>query len=129
MDYIVNYISDLLAGFLMNTSSINSSASAYPTTLIGAGCTTTEMGTALMNHKDSDSKGSSSLMQTAGTAITSTGTGVSLNANKTYQNMIHNEQVTQAYVKSLNDEELSTLIAKVENKEIIETNNKVMKLK
>lgn len=124
MDYIVNYISDLLASFLMNTGSLQSSASAFPTTLTGAGTSTTEIGSAIINDDNSGT-----LMQTAGTATTSTGTGVSLNAEQTYHKMMYNEHISQAYVESLNEEELSTLIAKVENKEINNSEeNKVMKL-
>ena len=78
-----------------------------------------------------DSNGNkSSLLQTAGTSITATGTAVSMNADLTSQKAIdiQRQRYSQAYIESLDEEQLSTFIAKLDNIEI-KDNNKQLKLK
>lgn len=50
--------------------------------------------------------------------ISFTGTSVSINANSVYQKTLEELQTTQAYVESLNEEQLSEMIAKLEQKDI-----------
>ena len=67
----------------------------------------------------------STLLQTAGTSITATGTAISMNADLTSQKAIEiqKQRLTTSYVESLNDEELSKFIAKIDNVEIKDNNN------
>lgn len=129
MNYVVTYISDLLAGFLGNSTLLSDSASLFPTTVTGCGTTTTELGNIVMDQEYSDGS-KSTLLQTAGTSITATGTAVSMNADVTAQKAINiqRERISSAYVESLNDEELSAFIAKIDNIEI-KDNNKQLILK
>ena len=79
-----------------------------------------------------DSNGNkSSLLQTAGTSITATGTAVSMNSDVTSQKAIdiQKQRYSQAYIESLDEEQLSTFIAKLDNIEIKDNNNKQLKLK
>lgn len=88
MNYVVTYISDLLAGFLGNSTLLADSASLFPTTVTGCGTTTTELGNIVMDQEYSDGS-KSTLLQTAGTSITATGTAVSMNADVTAQKAIN----------------------------------------
>lgn len=55
---------------------------------------------------------------TIGTLMTSLGTSASAYATEVYNNTIEQLQITQAYVESLDEEQLSEMIAKLEQKDI-----------
>lgn len=129
MDYVVTYISDMLAHILGTSTLLDGSASLFPTTVSACGTATTEFGNKLMDLEDSNGN-KSSLLQTAGTSITATGTAVSMNSDVTSQKAIdiQKQRYSQAYIESLDEEQLSTFIAKLDNIEI-KDNNKQLKLK
>ena len=124
MNYIVTYVSDLLANFLGNSTFLEGSASLFPTIVTGVGSSTTELGNIVMDQEYADGS-KSTLLQTAGTSITATGTAISMNADLTSQKAIEiqKQRLTTSYVESLNDEELSKFIAKIDNVEIKDNNN------
>lgn len=130
MNYIVTYISDLLAGFLGNSTLLEGSAGLFPTTVSSAGTTTTELGNIVMDQEYADGS-KSSFLQTAGTSITATGTAVSFNSDITAQKAmeIQRQRLSSAYIESLNDEELSTLVAKIDNVEIKNDTDKQLIIK
>ena len=95
-----------------------------PSTMSSLGTTTTDVGDDVI-----DNARGNSFIETAGSLTTSVGTAVSLNADDTYYQTRREMYLTQSYIESLNEEELSNLIAKVECKSLdIKDNVKTKKL-
>lgn len=92
---------------LMADSSISLSPSSF--TSMGA-TTTSSVGWNLM---DAENEG----LQTLGCLATSSATSLTLNGENVYEKTLQQLEITQAYVESLNQQELEELICQLEAKE------------
>lgn len=112
MNEIGSYVTALIAESLASMGSLESSLSALPTIGTVAGTATVETGTSLIKESDGTT------LQVAGSLMTTFGTSVSLNAGPVYDATKVKLELTQAYVESMNEKELSDLIQKLEAKDI-----------
>lgn len=97
---------DFMSLFLENLTGITTPSTL--TSVGGIGLSAT--GSAMMN---SDNEA----VETLGTAITSLGTSVVLDGEDAYEKTKQQLELTQAYVESLNQEELEEMIMRLEAKE------------
>ena len=112
MNYLINFINNLGGALIAQINSIfNTSSSTLPSCTYSSASATLSNGIEKLENGDS----------LYGTALTSTATAVSnAGINTVYNESIQNLELTQAYVESMNDEELNALITRLET---IENNN------
>ncbi len=107
-----DYFNNLFSDAFLSMGSLGSSVSTLPTMGMLSGSATVEAGFKTMNNEEY------SLSDTAGCLVTSFGTAVSLNAFPSYLHPQYKVAITQEYIESMNEEELSTFIEYLEKKEI-----------
>lgn len=97
----------------LNTSVIPPSTlgSSLSSSVTSTGTEICNLGTNIADNSDSD------LLDTIGTISTSIGTSVSINSVSAYEKTMQQLETTQAYIESLNEQELEELISKLETKE------------
>ncbi len=100
---------------LNGLGTLESSGSFLPTSTTLSATETSGLGTRVINSGDRDNN---FLETTLGSVTTSAGTSVSIHGNRVYQETIQQLETTQAYIESLDGEELEELIAKLELKDI-----------
>lgn len=98
---------NLLGLGTLNTNSI------LPTSVEISATGTTSLGYYILADESDDP-----FMTTSGLLTTSFGTSVSMAANNAYNQTKSDLEMTQAYFESMNEEELSEFIAKLESKNI-----------
>lgn len=84
---------------------LESLGSALPTISVTGGSSTTLYGTGLLDNNN-----------ILGSTVTSTGTAISLTGPNAYEQTKEQLQLAQAYIESLDEQQLSEMIAKLENK-------------
>ncbi len=100
---------------LNGLGTLGSSGSFLPTSTTLSATETSGLGTRVINSGDNDNN---FLEMTLGSVTTSAGTSISIHGNRVYQETIQQLETTQAYIESLDGEELEELIAKLELKDI-----------
>lgn len=100
---------------LNSLGTLKSSGSLIPTTTTLSAAGTCESGT---NVIDSGEVNNNTLEMGLGITTTSTGASISLNGNEAYNETMQQLEITQAYVESMNQEELEEFITKLELKDI-----------
>lgn len=105
--FLDKFIENLVMGI---GGSLNPSHTTVTSTTAGLATSTSNIGTQLM---DSDNE----MVSTTGCMVTSTGTSVSLSGSQAYEQTIKQMEMTQAYVESLDEQQMLELMTKLDRKE------------
>lgn len=117
MDYISLFIAKCLSslGSFLGSLGTGSTSSLASTTSVAAGTETVNYGTATLNGSDGF------IDSSVGSAVTFSGTSVISNAFDAYEQAAEQVQVTQAYIETLDEDELLDLIDSLEEKVVDNT--------
>ena len=100
--FLENFIAEL---------GLESLGSTLPTTSVIGGTSTSCAGSEIMDSTEND------LVQTLGLGVISTGTAVSWNGPDAYEKTMRQLQLTQAYIESLDEQQINEFITKLEIKD------------